>query len=97
MSKDYTVDWPPKGPNENYDNDLRWSYNQVPEGDEIATSTWVKVSGSAAKGAEQVAPRTTKLWVTGGVIGEICLFRNTIVTQQGRTYTQDVRLPIVDK
>jgi hypothetical protein len=95
--------WPSKDPDEITDFDINWAgpdANGNPGrafGDSIVTSTWTLNSGTVVINSNQFVAGATKVWLSGGALGETCLLTNRVVTAGGRTYEQSVKLRIKAK
>lgn len=92
--------WPPKDPNEVKDYDLIWTYELA--GDTIASSTWSLPTGSSLNINSDTFTSTstssiTKVWLSGGVIGQVYTLTNTVVTAAGRTEDATVQITIMAK
>jgi hypothetical protein len=92
--------WPPKDPNEVKDYDLIWTYELA--GDTILSSTWSLPTGSSLSINSNSFTSTstssaTKVWLSGGVIGQSYILTNTVVTAAGRTEDATVQITIMAK
>jgi hypothetical protein len=106
-----SLSWPAKDPDEILDYDVDWtvrlyseaelaSYNAgavVVPADSIASSTWTIASGTVAKQSDSNTSTATKIWLTGGALGEGCILTNEITTTGGRRMDQSVKLKIKAK
>lgn len=86
------LNWPPKDPDENLDYDIDWTDRLVL--DQIQSSSWAVAEGSVVIGTITNSTTIAKVWLSGGTDGDICLLTNTIVTVNGRTMQQSVRLRV---
>lgn len=97
--------WPSKSPAAVLDYFVDWQDDIEPTllaGETVATSVWTVLAGSVT--IIQSPPITlattdtiTGVALSGGVLGETCELRNTIVTSAGRTYDKLVRLRIKEQ
>jgi hypothetical protein len=92
--------WPPKDPNEVKDYDLIWTSELA--GDTIVTSVWTLAAGSALtinSSSYQTSSTSsiTKVWLSGGIIGQVYTLTNTITTAVGRTEDAVVQILIQAK
>lgn len=87
--------WPFKDPNEVLDYDIDWTLRLA--GDTIATSTWTIDNGSVTVNSNSFSSTDTKVWLSGGTLGESCLLTNRITTTGLRTMDQSVKLKIKSK
>lgn len=87
-----TLSWSPKDPDEILDYDIDWS-DRLGD-DTISNSSWTLVSGTVVIGTTQISDTATKVWLSGGMLGETCYIENLITTAGGRTYDQTVKLRI---
>jgi hypothetical protein len=65
--------------------------------DTISTSTWLVATGSVTMDSDSKTTTATKLWLSGGTLGEACLLTNRIVTAGGRKFDASVKLRIKAK
>lgn len=92
-----TPSWPAKDPDELLDYEIDWS-KRMPASDTISISTW-----SVPAGLNQVAQsviesgKVAVVWIAGGTVGELYPVLNTVVTAEGRTMQQTVRLKVKSK
>lgn len=99
--------WPFKDPDEVADYDFNWtdrllSSDEIDAGttvpaDTIFSSDWIVVEGTVHKDSDTFSATHTKLWLSGGTLGETCLITNRIVTAGGRTFDNTVKLKIKAK
>ena len=92
--------WPPKDPNEVKDYDLIWT-NEL-AGDTIVSSTWTLPTGAALaisnpSFASTSTSSITKVWLSGGILGQVYTLTNTVVTTLGRTEDATVQILIKAK
>ena len=87
------LNWPAKDPNEVLDYQLDWS-DRLDEGETITASTFIVESGTITINSTALVGALTTIWLAGGAHGATVVFTNRIVTSQGRTYDQSVRLRI---
>lgn len=64
--------------------------------DEIDTSTWEVLEGSAVIDSESIDGQSAFVIVSGGTAGETTRFQNTITTVGGFTYVEVVDLAVLD-
>ena len=91
------VTWPPKDPEETLFYELDWVTNRLDQGEDIVTSDWAVAKGSVViepSPAPDVSAGITKLWLSGGTLGETCLITNTVTTSIGQTREASARLKI---
>lgn len=84
--------WPNKDPDEVTDFDINWTKRL--DGDTIVSSAWTVVNGTVVINSDSESATLTKVWLSGGTLGETCELRNRITTAGGRTYDQTVLLKI---
>src|SRR6266478_5081537 len=86
--------WPPKNPSpDSKDYDINW----LPElgTDTIVASIWSIVSGTGLTiTLTSFTTTRTKVWLSGGIIGQTYLLSNTITTAAGDTETETATLRI---
>ena len=89
--------WPAKDPNEFLDYEVDWTA-RLEDGETITTSGFSVVEGTVVIDSEpgQVAG-VTKVWLSGGTEGELCVILNRITTSVSRTYDQSMKLRIRTK
>jgi hypothetical protein len=90
-----TLKWDEKSPNETLDYVVNWSLTL--ETDEVITnSTFTCDTSSSGVTISSQSHNTTQclVWLTGGTDGKTATIVNTITTNQNRTYTRTVLLPI---
>jgi hypothetical protein len=86
--------WPNKAPTEVLDYDLDWAPRLA--GDTISTSNWsitqsdTPASGSLAIQSSSYLPTRTKVWLTGGNLGQSYALLNTITTAGSETMVETV-------
>lgn len=90
------LNWPFKDPNEVLDFNVNWQAT-LSTGETITTSTVTVVEGSVIIDSQSASNGVVTVWLSGGVEGETCVLLNRIITSQGRTYDQSVRLRIKSK
>jgi hypothetical protein len=86
--------WPAKDPGATKDYDLDWS--QWLGSDTIATSTWSALPAGSAltmSNPSFVSP-ITKVWLSGGTLGQTYVLENTITTAAGETEVRRVSILI---
>lgn len=78
---DYTIDW------------REWLGNR----DAITSSTWAWISNPANLSitAERSSRSSATAWLSGGLIDQVSVLRNTVVTAQGRTETASIGVKVV--
>ena len=79
-----------KDPEEVLDYLLDWSA-RLPEGDTIATSTWIMpdpINGDVVKDSDDNTDTTTSIWLSAGTLGGKYTLINRVVTSGGRTMDQ---------
>lgn len=89
-----SLSWPFKDPDEVLDYEIDWTARLA--GDTISTSTWTVPSG-ITKNSDTSAASTTTIWLSSGTIGTSYSILNRIVTANGRTMDQTVKLKIKSK
>lgn len=85
--------WPPKDPAEVKDYDINW----LPElgTDTIVSSVWAIVAGTGLViNSNQFSTTRTKVWLSGGTLGQTYLLKNTITTALGDTEVETATLGI---
>ena len=88
--------WDPKDPDENLDYDIDWSARMV-SGDTINASTWTIMDGTVVKGDNTFTVSATKVWLSGGALGETCELLNRVTTTNGRVMDQTVFIKIAKR
>ena len=97
VSTNKRLEWDVKDPDEVIDMDLKWTKSltdAVGVADSITTSTWTVVVGTVDIDDDEFTPVITKVWLSGGTLGENCELLNRITTALGRTLDQTVYLKI---
>lgn len=84
--------WPPKDPEEVLDYDIDWTKRLA--GDTISASVFTVPEGDVVVGSSTNTTTTTKVWLSGGTLGETCEVLNHITTAGGRQMEQTVKLKI---
>jgi hypothetical protein len=93
------LSWPNKDPDEVEDFDINWAgpddegFPGRTFGDAILSSEWI-ITGSVVKDSDTFSDGVTKIWLSGGSLGETCLLTNRVTTVGGRTFDQSVKLRI---
>lgn len=92
--------WPPKDPEEILDYELDWTDRL--ESETIASSLWAIESGTVeiledAPHEQEITGAVTKLWLSGGTLGESCIITNTILTSANRTREFSAKVKIKAK
>lgn len=78
--------WPFKDPEEILDYRMDWT-DRLEDSETITVSVWEVIEGSVemeASPAPSIAGSTTKVWLSGGTLGETCIVTNHITTSTGR-------------
>lgn len=88
--------WPVKDPNEVLDYQVDWT-DRLVASETISTSTFTVVTGTVSIDSSSQASGVATVWLSGGTDGEHCVILNRVVTNQGRTYDQSVKLRIRSK
>lgn len=88
--------WPPKDPAETLDYDLDWTLRLA--GDVILSSVWTSQPGIAlAVVSSSFLGPITKIWLSGGVIGQTYTLVNTITTGLGDIMDESVQILMQSK
>lgn len=82
----------PKDPDELLDYDLDWS-GRLDDGDSITDSEWTVPDGLTA-GPTSMSQTATKIWLSGGTLGENYTLLNRITTAEGRILDQSAKLRV---
>lgn len=91
---DQTLTWPRKDPDEVLDYHIDWS-PQLSPSDTILTSTFTLVAAAGLTiNSQTYDPWKSWVWLSGGTADAVATVRCVITTPAGRTYEQDVILPI---
>lgn len=93
------VVFPFKDPEEVLDYDLDWS-SRLPDGDAITTSAWALSSppdSALVINSETETTTVTKVWLSGGTLGQTYELTNHITTVGGRQMEQTCQLVIAAK
>ncbi len=86
--------WPPKDPTEVKDYDINWLPELGPA-DTVASSVWTIIAGTGLTINSNIFTTTlTKVWLSGGTLGQTYLLSNTITSAGGRTETETATLRI---
>jgi len=86
--------WPPKDPTEVKDYDINWLPELGPS-DTIQSSIWTIVAGTGLTiNSNSFTTTLTKVWLSGGVVGQTYLLNNAIVSVGGRTENETATLRI---
>lgn len=92
------LSWPSKDPDEVLDFNVNWADTDEPvleDGEIIVDSTFTVVVGSVVRDSDDFEPSgLATVWLSGGVLGELCEVLNRITTSAGRTYDQTCKLRI---
>jgi hypothetical protein len=88
------LDWPFKDPDEVLDYEIDWSDRL--DGDTISSSDW-EIEAGITEGSTSNTTTVTKIWLSGGTIGEKYVLTNRIVTAGGRTMDQSTRIAVKAK
>lgn len=83
--------WPAKQPDEELDYKIDW--RRALGTDNITASAWELVSGTVTISSSSFNSKTTLVWLSGGEPGTSRL-KNTITTENGRTFVATVNLPV---
>lgn len=90
--------WPSKDPNEVLDYEVDWATNVLDVGETISTNDFSVVSGDVVIDSEPApVAGISKVWLSGGTHGTVCIILNRITTNLGRTYDQSMKLRIRSK
>jgi hypothetical protein len=87
------LDWPFKDPEGVLDYEIDWSDRL--DGDTISSSDW-EIEAGITEGSSNTTT-VTKIWLSGGTIGEKYVLTNRIVTAGGRTMDQSTRIAVKAK
>ena len=87
------LNWPVKDPNEVLDYEIDWT-DRLVAGETISSYSWITESGTITIDSHSQAAGVVTAWLSGGTHGSSIVLTNRIVTNQGRTYDQSVRLRI---
>lgn len=79
--------WPDKDPEDKADIDVLWE-DWIEDGDNIVSSTFTKISGNVSLSAQSYSATATKVWLSGGALGETCEILNHVVLASGREFDQ---------
>jgi hypothetical protein len=93
------VVFPFKDPEEVLDYDLDWS-SRLTDGDTITASTWALSSPPDAVlriDSETETTTVTKVWLSGGTLGQVYNLTNHVTTAGGRQMEQTCQLVIAAK
>lgn len=92
--------WPNKGPDETLDYSIDWTSGLLVDGldagDAIVTSVW-EVPIALNSSNESNGATSTKIWLSGGVLGADYTLLNTVTTTQARILEKHVMMKIVSK
>lgn len=66
-------------------------------GDEITGSTWTVPTGLTNVGADTPSVTTTRIFLSGGAVGENYTVTNTINTQGGRTDERSMEIKVRER
>lgn len=94
--------WPPKDPDEVLDYDVNWALDKDGNpgrtfGDNLISSLWIIDSGTVVINSNTFTTGATKVWLSGGLLGETSMLTNRIVTAGGRTMDQTIKVKLKAK
>ena len=81
--------WPPKDPDEVLDYTVNWrkpGNECLVAGETISASVVEVAEGSVVVDSTTDDGSVVTIWLSGGVVGEVCRIRNHITTSAGRKY-----------
>lgn len=87
-----SLNWPAKGPYEVLDYTINWA--RALGTDSISTSDWTISAADLVEDNATNQAKTATIWLSGGTAGQSYTVFNTIVTAQGRTFTQTVAINV---
>jgi hypothetical protein len=90
--------WHAKDPDEVLDYDFDWTGRL--KGDVINSSVWLQVDGSDGLlviDSDEFTTAATKVWLSGGTLGQVYQLTNRIITAGGRRMDQSVKLKMKSK
>lgn len=90
-----SVKWPPKDPDEIIDYALDWRPRLV-NGDTIQSASWILPDGITVTDPSYDADHHF-LWLAGGTLGQTYSFVSRVVTAEGRTMDQTVKITVRTK
>lgn len=88
--------WPDKDPNEILDYSVDWNPRLLDD-DSIASSTWTISTTDGSLVIDSAVPAAagiTTVWLSGGTEGYSYVLTNRVITTDGRTMDQSLRLRI---
>lgn len=88
--------WPHKDPNEVLDYRVDWT-DRLESGETITTSTVFRASGDVVLDSQSFLGATVTVWLSGGTDDTPNVITSRIVTNQGRTYDESVKLRVRTK
>lgn len=90
-----SIIWPPKTPAEVVDRGLDW-IDRLQPGEYLVSSVWETPDEITigASGLDEEYPKTTVIWLSGGVDKRTYRFLNRVGTSEGRLMEMSVILPV---
>lgn len=85
--------WPSKDPEDVLDYEFDWTL-RLETGETISASTFTVVTGTVVKGTTAIDGAITRVWLSGGTLGERCEITNHITTSQARQWDRTAALRI---
>lgn len=71
--------------------------DSLASGETISTSIWSAEHGDATVSSETETTTTTTVTIAGGTLGQVCRFKNTVTTNQGRTLVRRLVVEIAHR
>lgn len=87
------LSWSDKDPDEHLDYLIDWSGDLGSDADTITASTWIVPTG-ITKTTDSFAATATKIWLSGGSVGNTYTLTNRVTTALGRIMERSVQLSI---
>jgi hypothetical protein len=88
--------WPHKDPNEVLDYRVDWTA-RLESGETITTSTVSRPTGDVVIDSQSYLGAMVTVWLSGGTDDTMNILTSRIVTNQGRTYDESVKLRVRTK
>lgn len=84
-----------KDPNANLDYKIAWS-RWLPEGDSLASSTWLVPSGITSTD-ESSDETSATVWLSGGEVGKTYEVTNRVTTAAGRSDDRTIYITVLNR
>ena len=85
-----------KDPDEVLDYSIDWT-NELATSETISTSSWTVVTSGITKDSDSITGNFTTVILSGGTAGEEYELVNTIETNQNRTHSKTLVIPVTEQ